>query len=512
MIFHKHNINNLTYPNKKLKINNKEIEFSRSTRYLGLIIDDKLTWAEHFTKVTKRAKQYLMQLLGTFSKSWGPRPNLVRWVYGSIVLARLCYAPMTWGFNIKLAHRIDKLRQVNRLASLMMCPTRNKSPTRALELIHDLVPLEIYIQQQALKTYTRLESQLDRDWTKTKQKNPNITPHLKYLKNLKQTITGGLVDTETTHKDISEKDYQIKIDPIKGRERPTGSQINIYTDGSKTKNGTGAGYVILDTNNNPIHTQSIHLTQSATIFQAELTAITEVCKYLKTNNNNKHKYIKIFSDSKASLQALSNPKCKSNTVYDTHCALNTLSQDVKCLRLTWIKAHAGHDGNELADEYAKLGVIDTTYTIHTYITNKELQSPIEIYTYHKWKEKWTNYKYCRQTKLFYPEPSKKMGKYVRQLARTDLSLLIQGITGQNNLNYLNNLITPQISPLCRFCEEEDETFEHILTDCPVFYTQRINIFKFKPILQSWTPGKLIQFIKTPDILDAFNTNLTEEHK
>lgn len=105
-----------------------------------------------------------------------------------------------------------------------------------------------------------------------------------------------------------------------------------------------------------------------------------------------------------------------------------------------------------------------------------------------------------------------MGKYVRQLARTDLSLLIQGITGQNNLNYLNNLITPQISPLCRFCEEEDETFEHILTDCPVFYIQRIKNFKFKPILQSWTPGKLIQFIKTPDILDAFNTNLTEEHK
>ena len=235
MIFHKHNLNNITYPNRKLKINNKEIEFSRSTRYLGLTLDDKLSWTEHFNKITKRAKQYMMQLLGTFCKSWGPKPNLVKWVYGSIVLARLCYAPMTWGYNIKQIYKTNKLRQINRLASLMMCPTRRKTPTEALEVINDLAPLEIYIQQQALKTYTRLEDQLDYDWSKLKIRNKQITPHLKYLKDLKSNITGGMIDTETTHRDISEKDYDIKIDPIKGKDRPTSSQINIYTDGSKTK-------------------------------------------------------------------------------------------------------------------------------------------------------------------------------------------------------------------------------------------------------------------------------------
>ena len=106
----------------------------------------------------------------------------------------------------------------------------------------------------------------------------------------------------------------------------------------------------------------------------------------------------------STLQALNKPKCNTNTTYDTHTYLNQLAQDVNKIRITWIKAHAGHAGNELADEYAKIGVTDTTNAVDAYITSKGLTNPIEIHTYHKWKEKWTSYKHCRQTKIFYPHP------------------------------------------------------------------------------------------------------------
>ena len=42
-----------------------------------------------------------------------------------------------------------------------------------------------------------------------------------------------------------------------------------------------------------------------------------------------------------------------------------------------------------------------------------------------------------------------------------MTLFIHTITGINNLNYTNSIIIPDYTPLCRFCEEEDESFEHL---------------------------------------------------
>lgn len=61
----------------------------------------------------------------------------------------------------------------------------------------------------------------------------------------------------------------------------------------------------------------------------------------------------------------------------------------KVVRLQWIKAHVGLDGNELADEYAKLGTTDTSDHIKTYSTWNQIKTGIRYYIYHKWREKWS---------------------------------------------------------------------------------------------------------------------------
>ena len=85
-------------------------------------------------------------------------------------------------------------------------------------------------------------------------------------------------------------------------------------------------------------------------------------------------YLKLFSDSQAVLQALTSNNRKAQTVKDTYDALNTLADQAKLVRLTWIKAHIGLDGNELADEYAKLGTVDETQ-IKTQTTYNEINQP-----------------------------------------------------------------------------------------------------------------------------------------
>ena len=53
----------------------------------------------------------------------------------------------------------------------------------------------------------------------------------------------------------------------------------------------------------------------------------------------------------------------------------------------------------------------------------------------------------------------------------------------------------QISELCRFCEEEDETFEHLLNECPCFTSHRRDILRNIPIIKTikWKAKMLLKF-------------------
>ena len=71
-----------------------------------------------------------------------------------------------------------------------------------------------------------------------------------------------------------------------------------------------------------------------------------------------------------------------------HNNLNQLAKLARVLNITWIKAHYGHDGNELADEYAKQGTIDASNYQFTLATKTEKKNIIEEKTMEYWKQKW----------------------------------------------------------------------------------------------------------------------------
>ena len=81
-----------------------------------------------------------------------------------------------------------------------------------------------------------------------------------------------------------------------------------------------------------------------------------------------------------------------------------------------------------------------------------------------WQQRWDTIEGHVNTKFFYPTIDRKRSKKLLNLAR--LTLTIRAITGHNFLGYHQNKVDPHIYKVCRLCEEEDEKFVHILTDCP----------------------------------------------
>ena len=65
-----------------------------------------------------------------------------------------------------------------------------------------------------------------------------------------------------------------------------------------------------------------------------------------------------------------------------------------------------------------------------------------------------------------------------------------------------------ISELCRFCEEEEETFAHLLNECPCFLTAIQDILRDTPIINAvkWKPQTLLAFSNMESIDDTLKVD------
>ena len=107
-----------------------------------------------------------------------------------------------WSNSIQTIGKKQRLGQLNRMAAMMSTPTRKNAPTAALEIIHDLIPLELALQETALNTYYTLKLVTQSTWTDKKAKKQSLTPHLGFLKRIGDVATGARSDTESILENI----------------------------------------------------------------------------------------------------------------------------------------------------------------------------------------------------------------------------------------------------------------------------------------------------------------------
>ena len=198
------------------------------------------------------------------------------------------------------------------------------------------------------------------------------------------------------------------------------------------------------------------------ISQSELYAIILACEEL--SNSILPPEINFFSDSQAALKALNKRVIRSQVTKRCWEALDNLGRRTK-VKLRWIKAHVGYYGNELADEAAKKGALESEFRSGGVKPSKAFyKRKVKESQYKDWNSKWTENAAYRQTKLFYPVINPKKSKEVLKQNRKELSKYVRFITGHNFLNRHNLLVNPALdtSKLCRNCGEEEETGDHII--------------------------------------------------
>ena len=88
-------------------------------------------------------------ILKNVNTRFGPKANLTKWVYISIVRPRILYAYYVLGHKASKTETLQAIQRLNNLACKMITPVRRTTPRKALEVIYDILPLDLQGQLEA---------------------------------------------------------------------------------------------------------------------------------------------------------------------------------------------------------------------------------------------------------------------------------------------------------------------------------------------------------------------------
>ncbi|XP_039758880.1 uncharacterized protein LOC120632909 [Pararge aegeria] len=318
---------------------NTSLTLSNEVKYLGVTLDSKLSWKRHIEDKTNKATIILHQCKRMLGKTWGLKPKIMNWLYLAVVRSTLAYAALIWWPRTELITTQQELQKFQRQACLAITGGMSTTPTTALETILGIPPLHLYIKKEATLAALRLR-------TSGLWKNTN-TAHTKILEEAykRQPQLEWKCD-RTSKRYILDRQYKINLEKEQSSKTEQNT-IEVYTDGSKSKTGTGSGIVCPELN----MSISYPLGKNNSVFQAECVGITTAAIAM-TNRKVMNNKIIINSDSQTVLRSLASSSTTSNLIYDCHNALETLAA-YNDITLRWVKGHDGNPDNEAADSLAR---------------------------------------------------------------------------------------------------------------------------------------------------------------
>jgi hypothetical protein len=134
------------------------LQCSKSTKYLGVILDAQLTWKEHIEAKVGKARNMMWACRRACGRRWGLRPRVVYWLYTSVVRPSITYASLVWWPGCETARSKQLLGTIQRLACLGITGAMCTTPTGAMEALVDLPPLDLVVQSEARASAHRLWS------------------------------------------------------------------------------------------------------------------------------------------------------------------------------------------------------------------------------------------------------------------------------------------------------------------------------------------------------------------
>ena len=98
-----------------LRLGGRFIEYTATAKYLGILLDSKLTFGAHIKSKLAKARRLLMACTRLLGKTFSPRPKSMKWMYTAVVRSMFTYGAFVWG-QACAKNWSNDLRKLQRLA------------------------------------------------------------------------------------------------------------------------------------------------------------------------------------------------------------------------------------------------------------------------------------------------------------------------------------------------------------------------------------------------------------
>lgn len=236
-----------------IKLNNKSIKAETTIQYLGITIDETLSFLPHLHQKRIEISEITQNLFKFAATNGGISKSILKLWYSQILEKKITYAAPTWYPKLQKAHGLRELSAIQAQCLLLVSRAYKKTATIALCTLTEILPLHLKMEkiatQGAVLRLHRTSNTYKPEDYQQKYIPTDIPPFIEYYK---------WSDEHTPQ--IPEP------------------QLEIYTDGSKMEEGVGYAFCVFQDGNELFKLQK-RLRPCDSVFQAEQLAILDALKW-----------------------------------------------------------------------------------------------------------------------------------------------------------------------------------------------------------------------------------------
>ena len=496
-----------------LRLGANKIELVNQFKYLGIMLDTKLSFRAHLDMITQKASEQITKIMAVAKLKWGIDPVAAK-IFKMAILPMILYGSPIWGRVTKLKTHVKKLRRVQRLAAISITGALRTSSTEALLVLAGLEPIESTIAIRGANLYVKAHLRADIREDLQLAKHLAIHDSLPYHDTALQWADaearkiGWKPDKGEQIADITQFVSPEKyFDPcvtIENKEdadktaRQLCSEINpskliLFTDASKI-GPTGASAIAIVKKSDLDHTfyeiYADKFTPNVSVYRAELQAVSEALNATSNLVQDDTKEIWIFSDSEAALQTILHyKKASSPTVIQILNQIQAIKTQRVSVKIRWCPSHCGIIGNEDADKAAKAATELENATQLPLNFNDFKRNSIQA-LYNEWQYYWQRESTGRFTYSLLPNVKNSTLQKLATSYGRQSKLLFRLILGHIPINSYLYRFKLRPNDACDTCSTP-ESIEHLLLQCRKSRDLRLNYYNANRTFPSTDAKELV---------------------